>query len=156
MNLQEVCERDTVQTVDGGLQKFCFHVNTIRKRAPNASEFASVTVRMLFWLHCADACVCFDRMNSISINVSDSKPIAYAWPGGYPVYYLAKDAFRHDDGTLEAFKGSEHVACPACVGPGHDSIVTAQDINWEDTDLHCDECGKRIESAYAEENQTTA
>lgn len=37
----------------------------------------------------------------------------------------------------------------------HDGwAVVALEINWEDSALHCDHCGNRIESAYAEDTAT--
>lgn len=61
----------------------------------------------------------------------------YAWPGGYPIYYLTKDSL---------------VVCPSCASREVDqsSEVIACDLNWEDSDLHCDDCGNLIESAYGE------
>jgi hypothetical protein len=32
--------------------------------------------------------------------------------------------------------------------------VVAIDVNWEDPELHCDNCSGRIESAYAEDHTT--
>jgi hypothetical protein len=68
----------------------------------------------------------------------------YAWPGGYPVYYLAKD-----NGVL----------CPKCAnefteGRDNDTQLepVAFDVNWEDPQLFCEHCNTRIESAYTEEN----
>lgn len=75
---------------------------------------------------------------------------AYAWPGGYPLFYCFKDG---------------GVICPDCVnanvaeidcanrgGHCHNShggwAVDACEINWEDDDLVCDHCHKKIESAY--------
>ena len=62
--------------------------------------------------------------------------------GGYPVYWVTYGA---------------DVLCSTCVaeniieccepGPGQ---IDAHGINWEDPHLHCDNCGDRIESAYAE------
>lgn len=73
---------------------------------------------------------------------------AYAWPGGYPIFYLAED-----NGVL----------CPKCVEENLDQCIgdpeetfhdqwkiVAHDCNWEDPSLYCDHCGKRVESAYAE------
>ena len=42
------------------------------------------------------------------------------------------------------------VLCPGCA----DDKCTAFP-NWEDPHLHCDDCGERIESAYAEEEAVT-
>ena len=81
-------------------------------------------------------------MNEIR-QANDGKLPEYAWPGGYPMYYLAKD-----DGVL----------CPACanqytVGRDNDRQLepVVYGINYEDTELYCENCDRRIESAYAEE-----
>lgn len=75
---------------------------------------------------------------------------AFAWPGGYPLYY----GFR-DGGVI----------CPDCVNKNvadidaanrgerrHNShggwAVDAVDTNWEDDDLHCDHCHAKIPCAY--------
>ncbi len=68
---------------------------------------------------------------------------AWAWPGGYPVYYLCAD---------------NGVMCPKCANDNAelDDVddpqwhLIGQDINWEDPDLYCDNCNERIQSAYAE------
>lgn len=62
---------------------------------------------------------------------------AYAWPGGYPLYYLDK-------------QGS--TVCSKCANREVDQSqeVVAWGTNWEDPDLYCDDCNERIESAYAE------
>jgi hypothetical protein len=75
----------------------------------------------------------------------DNTVSKYAWPGGYPLFYLTAD-----NGVL----------CPSCVqdarpdAPDADQTndwkVVAADVNWEDADLTCDHCSTRIESAYGE------
>jgi hypothetical protein len=96
-------------------------------------------------------------VSQTSIEVDSSlKPIAYAWPGGYPVFYLARQGYRNDEtGELEysQYDRSEFVCCPKCAGNTADSdiILVASDVNWEDLELYCDMCSKRIESAYAED-----
>lgn len=76
---------------------------------------------------------------------------AFAWPGGYPIFYLM---------------GDSEVMCPACVNAeikrivevavtgerDRDWDVAARDVNWEDAALFCCHCGKRIPSAYAEDS----
>jgi hypothetical protein len=67
---------------------------------------------------------------------------AYAWPGGYPIYYLDANFC---------------VLCPACATDSlDDQWLDHQprylDINWEDAHLYCEQCENRIESAYAEED----
>lgn len=68
---------------------------------------------------------------------------SYAWPGGYPLFYLT------DQNTI---------LCPGHATVEHeysDETVEAADINWEDTDLWC-EHGHRIESAYGEDQEAQA
>lgn len=62
--------------------------------------------------------------------------------GGYPLYYIDRD-------------GS--VLCPKCSQESdedRDEIPQFKPsdagVNWEDPCLYCDDCGERIESAYAE------
>lgn len=67
---------------------------------------------------------------------SDGKLSSYAWPGGYPLYYLDNE---------------NNVLCPKCANKdGMSTEVVAADINYEDGELYCDDCSERIESAYAE------
>lgn len=54
--------------------------------------------------------------------------------GCYPLFYVTKSV----------------CLCPACA-LSREAEVEAGDCNWEDPDLTCDDCGERIESAYAEE-----
>lgn len=69
---------------------------------------------------------------------------AWAWPGGYPIYY-----FTADDATL----------CPACANGEHGSEarenhedkqwrLVACDVHWEGESVTCDHCGALIESAH--------
>lgn len=65
--------------------------------------------------------------------------LAYAWPGGYPIYYLTRDGLT---------------VCPDCANKdceNPEQEVIASGINYEDPRLYCDDCWDRIESAYAEE-----
>ncbi len=73
------------------------------------------------------------------------KPLdAYAWPGGYPMFYVTKDC---------------GVLCPDCANKEidlcndpHDPqwYIIGADVNYEDTGLYCDNCNKLIEAAYAD------
>lgn len=71
----------------------------------------------------------------------DGTLASWAWPGGYPIYYLDK---------------GNRPLCPSCAqeldntGDDEDKPIR-NDINWENSSLTCDECNQRIESAYAEE-----
>ena len=71
----------------------------------------------------------------------------YAWPGGYPIFYLCADG---------------ESLCPSCVAANRKLIeaapeyldsqweVVGSDINWEDSSMYCAHCNARIESAYSE------
>lgn len=75
---------------------------------------------------------------------------SFAWPGGYPIYYLMGDC---------------ECLCPDCANdptnPIHEDKseedqhgewrIVASDINWEDSQMFCVHCGKQIESAYGAE-----
>lgn len=63
----------------------------------------------------------------------------YAWPGGYPMFYLDAD---------------NNVLCPDCATKNNefDKPIVTFGTNDEDPDLYCDHCGERIESAYSEED----
>lgn len=78
---------------------------------------------------------------------------AYAWPGGYPIFYVTADSAA---------------LCPDCVNdpdnPAHTGAeartkgiddpqwrIVASDVNWEDTSLYCDHCNKQIPSAYGDD-----
>lgn len=76
-----------------------------------------------------------------SVGVADGEQLpAYAWPGGYPIYYLCADG-----GTL----------CPKCAN-GNDVAtldapdwnVTGYGIHWEGEPITCDGCNAQIASAY--------
>jgi len=89
---------------------------------------------------------------SLNMEVSRKPLDSFAWPGGYPVYYVFADG-----GCI----------CPKCANDNIDDIdaankgerrhnshggwaIDAFDVNYEDVDLVCDHCHKPIEAAYAE------
>lgn len=73
---------------------------------------------------------------------------SYAWPGGYPLYFLASDgealSFEAVRENLREilFAIATHSRC------GWRVVGCA--INWEDTALYCAHSGAKIESAYGE------
>lgn len=70
----------------------------------------------------------------------------WAWPGGYPMYLLCSD------GAALCFACASKEARQvmwSIVNRARDGWrVVACDINYEDTELHCSDCSKPIESAY--------
>jgi hypothetical protein len=83
---------------------------------------------------------------------ADGKATKYAWPGGYPVYYVTSDgaALCPDCVTKERAQITESIADNSNDG----WQVVGADVNYEDASLYCDNCNKRIESAYAEDEAT--
>ena len=87
----------------------------------------------------------------LKLEVNRDKLPAYAWPGGYPLFYIFTDG---------------GVICPKCLNENIVEIdeanrekgqhfnshggwaVEGVDCNWEDDDLHCDHCHQQIEPAY--------
>lgn len=74
----------------------------------------------------------------LDLRDKDGNLPAYAWPGGYPLFYLDAE---------------NNVLCPKCANKNDEytAQIVAQDCNWEDPSLYCDHCSERIESAYADD-----
>lgn len=74
----------------------------------------------------------------------------YAWPGGYPLFFITADGAALSFAAAKAERRNILEAIRDNAG-GSGWRVCAMDINWEDAELFCDHTGKRIESAYAED-----
>ena len=69
----------------------------------------------------------------------------YAWPGGYPRHAVT------GDGAALCCHCCDSEQQSIATTTGHDGwCLVASAINWEQPDLHCDHCGARLPSAYAE------
>lgn len=79
-----------------------------------------------------------DKQNSGTLD-------AYAWPGGYPIFYLVADngVLCPNCANTEAPKGLD-ADCP----DDDQWRVVAHDIHWEGEPITCDHCYGEIESAY--------
>ena len=70
----------------------------------------------------------------------------YAWPGGYPLYFITSD------GAALSFKAvRENFRCViwSIKNKVNDGWrVQAMNVNYEDNELYCDHTGEKIESAY--------
>jgi len=73
----------------------------------------------------------------------------YAWPGGYPLYFITVDGAALSFEAAEENMGDIEYSIRECIDDGW--RVSGVDINWEDDSLYCDHTGKRIESAYGED-----
>jgi hypothetical protein len=90
------------------------------------------------------------HINSISDFRKAVRTGRYAWPGGYPTYFIC------DDGTAlchDCAKKERRLILDAIAYPEYRSSweVIGFDINWKDPELYCDNCNARIESAYGED-----
>ena len=75
---------------------------------------------------------------------------AYAWPGGYPLYFVTNDGAAL---SFESAKAERRNILEAIRDQDHSGwCVVATDVNWEDNDLLCDHSGKVIESAYGKDD----
>ena len=93
-------------------------------------------------------------INSISDFRRAVRNGPYAWPGGYPCYWLMADG---EACAFEVSKSQRREMLEALADyqdPGNTYNnywrPVALEINWEDADLFCVHTGQRIESAYAD------
>ncbi len=77
---------------------------------------------------------------------------AYAWPGGYPQYFITADgaALSFESATENAALIRDAIIADDKHGGWR---VIAMDINWEDGNLTCEHTGALIESAYESNEQ---
>lgn len=77
---------------------------------------------------------------------------AYAWPGGYPVFFVMADGEPLSFAAAVAERATieEHLSEPDQTAADPAWCPVATEINWEDPALFCAHTSDRIESAYAE------
>lgn len=89
------------------------------------------------------------QINSISDFRRVFRSGPYAWPGGYPLYFVT------DDGAVLSFsavrKNRRAILSSIAYALRDGWRIVGTEINWEDADLICDHTGERIPSAYGEE-----
>lgn len=85
-------------------------------------------------------------------SVSDFRRIyrqgPFAWPGGYPLYFVTSD------GAALSFNAARYNRRAILHAIAHNLRdgwqVIGVEINWEDDGLMCDDTGELIPSAYGE------
>ena len=91
------------------------------------------------------------------MNINNTKELKnalragpYAWPGGYPTFFIAADG---EPLCHACVKGNYRLVLEEMRHPTrHDQWrPIAVDINYEDEHLYCAHCEEKIESAYGEE-----
>ena len=73
---------------------------------------------------------------------------SYAWPGGYPLFFLTSDGGILSFGSVKENIKSVIWSMRHKVDDGW--RVIGCDVNLEDESLYCDHSGEPIESAYGE------
>lgn len=89
------------------------------------------------------------RIRTISDFRSAMRNGRYAWPGGYPLYFVMADG---EAMSFAAARENRRLILEALARPYRhmsDWRPVAVDVNFEDADLACVHTGERIESAYA-------
>jgi hypothetical protein len=76
----------------------------------------------------------------------------YAWPGGYPCYFICADGAPL---SFDAVKENAGLVRDAVITKDITSgwQVAAFEINWENTDLTCAHTNVRIPSAYGHDDE---
>ena len=76
----------------------------------------------------------------------------FAWPGGYPTYFLLSDG---EALSYDAARDNEDQIVDSIASKDDNSgwRVIGKEVNWEDADLYCSDTGDRIPSAYAEPDE---
>lgn len=79
----------------------------------------------------------FQFVSGIQPDFVNGKFRKYTTLGGYPVFYidLRNDCLCNECATEQYVEDN--------------NSIMGGDINWENTELYCDICSERIESAYA-------
>lgn len=72
---------------------------------------------------------------------------AYAWPGGYPMYFITSDGAAL---SFEAVRENLRDVLDSVANRYNDGWrVVGCDVNYEDGDLTCAHSGKAIDAAYS-------
>lgn len=74
----------------------------------------------------------------------------YAWPGGYPMYFLTSDGGALSFDTVRAELHNVLYSISRGITDGW--LVVSCDVNWEDSNLCDDHTGERIKSAYGDDS----
>jgi hypothetical protein len=73
----------------------------------------------------------------------------FAWPGGYPLFFITSD------GVALSWKAAKYNRRYILQSIAHHSDrtwrIVGVDVNWENPALYCDDTGERIPSAHAED-----
>ena len=77
---------------------------------------------------------------------------AYAWPGGYPLYFITNDGEALSFDAVRA-ELRQVLAAMADTRDRSGWRVVAVDVNYEDSDLICAHTGETIPPAYGDDGE---
>lgn len=91
-------------------------------------------------------CRTFSRINSTLELRATLRAGAYAWPGGYPMYFIASDGAALSFESVRA----EYAQVSRAIREGSRDgwRVIGCEVNYENAELMCEHSGEPIESAY--------
>lgn len=77
---------------------------------------------------------------------------SYAWPGGYPIYYIDKNGYALcPDCAIEEIQ--EYMDATEDEKELYeDDLPVVYGINYEEPDLFCEGCNEKIECAYCDDD----
>lgn len=93
------------------------------------------------------------KINTVSDFRKAYKSGPYAWPGGYPMYFITADGASLSWDAAKQCRG-EIVRAIASQDTRSGWCIVGADINYEDENLICDHTGERIPSAYGDDENT--
>jgi hypothetical protein len=89
------------------------------------------------------------QINTISDFRAAMRQGPYAWPGGYPLYFVTSDGAAL---SFKAARKERRNILESIANRSNDGWrVIGLDVNWEDSQLYCDHTNEKIESAYCED-----
>lgn len=71
----------------------------------------------------------------------------YVWPGGYTLSLLTREG---DCLCFDCAQKADPDDIVDGLGEGESRLRSAWFVNWEDKDLICDDCNKRIDPEYGD------
>ena len=97
-----------------------------------------------------DYCRTYGSIRTVAQLKATLRNGEYAWPGGYPMYFITDDGGALSFDTVRAELRSVIDSIRNQISDGW--RVVACDVNWEDTTLYDDHTGERIPSAYGSDD----
>lgn len=116
------------------------------------SDGALYDTRVERWSHLAPLRPVFNRSYARITCAAELKATLrngpFAWPGCYPLYFIMQDG---EAMSFESVQSELRRVLEGMRDKDSEWTPCAVEINYEDSDLTCAHSGKRIESAYAED-----